>query len=77
MISFDNTEIAFKGKSSKDLKKARWLFKMVSSPRMVKFGKWATNVALTLRLPINGIIKKTIFHQFCGGVLLSLYLYFL
>jgi proline dehydrogenase len=68
MISFDNTEIAFKGKSSKDLKKARWLFKMVSSPRMVKFGKWATNVALTMRLPINGIIKKTIFHQFCGGV---------
>ena len=68
MISFENTEIAFKGKSIKDLKRARWLFKMVASPRMVKFGKWATNVALSLRLPINGLIKKTIFRQFCGGV---------
>ncbi|MDX2360425.1 MAG: proline dehydrogenase family protein [Crocinitomicaceae bacterium] len=68
MISFDNTEIAFKNKSSKDLKRAHWLFKMVASPRMVKFGKWATNIALKLRLPINGIIKKTIFKQFCGGV---------
>ena len=68
MISFDNTEIAFKNKSSKDLKRAHWLFKIVANPRMVKFGKWATNVALKLRLPINGIIKKTIFKQFCGGV---------
>lgn len=68
MISFENTEIAFKGKSSKDLKKARWLFKLVANPRMVKFGKWATNTAITLHLPINGIIKKTIFHQFCGGI---------
>lgn len=68
MISFDNTEIAFKGKSIKDLKRARWLFKMVASTRMVKFGKWATNIALSIRLPINGLIKKTIFRQFCGGI---------
>lgn len=68
MISFENTEIAFRGKSLKDLKKARWLFRLVSRPSMVKFGKVATNIALRLHLPINGIIKKTIFHQFCGGV---------
>ena len=68
MISFENTEIAFKGKSLKDLKKARFLFKLVANPRMVRFGKWATNTAITLHLPINGIIKKTIFHQFCGGI---------
>lgn len=68
MISFDNTEIAFKGKSDKDLKKAQLLFKLVSRPGLVKFGKWSTNVALKMRLPIDGIIKKTIFHQFCGGV---------
>ena len=67
MISFDNTEVAFRGKSKGDLKRAYWLFKVVSSPAMVKFGKWATNVALRLRLPIKAIIKKTIFRQFCGG----------
>lgn len=67
MISFDNTEIAFKGKSNRDLKRAYWLFKAVGSKRFVKFGKWATQVAFKLRLPIQGLIKKTIFRQFCGG----------
>jgi len=71
MISFDNTEIAFKSKSNKDLKKAYWLFKMVGSPSFVKFGKWATNLAFKLRFPISGLIKKTIFHQFCGGESIS------
>lgn len=67
MISFDNTEVAFRGKSNADLKRAYWLFKMVGSPGLVKFGKWATNVAIRLRLPIKGLIKRTIFRQFCGG----------
>jgi len=67
MISFENTEIAFKNKSNNDLKKAYWLFKIVANPKLVHFGKAATNIALKLRLPIDGFIKKTIFKQFCGG----------
>jgi proline dehydrogenase len=67
MISFENTEVAFKGKSNKDLKRAYWLFKMVGNRGFVKFGKWATNFALSLRLPVKGMIRKTIFRQFCGG----------
>lgn len=67
MISFDNTEIAFSGKSSKDLNRAYWLFKIVASPSIVKFGKWATPLALKMHLPIKGAIKNTIFNQFCGG----------
>jgi len=34
---------------------------------MVRFGKQVTPLALKLNLPIKGIIKKTIFQQFCGG----------
>ena len=67
MLSFENTEIAFKSKSTPDLKRAYWLFKIVSSPSIVKFGKVATNFALSLRLPIRKIVKATIFKQFCGG----------
>ena len=67
MISFDDTEIAFKIKSNADLKRAYWLFKIIGSPTMVKVGKWSTNTALKIGLPIKGIIKKTIFSQFCGG----------
>lgn len=67
MISFDNTEIAFKSKSNKDLKRAYWLFKIVGSQSMVKFGKWATGISFKLHLPIEGMVKMTIFKQFCGG----------
>lgn len=67
MISFDNTEIAFKSKTDKELNNAYWLFKIISNPRMVTFGKWSTNTALSIGLPIKGLIKKTIFSQFCGG----------
>ncbi len=67
MISFDNTEVAFSSKSNRDLKRAYWLFRIISSPSIVKFGKGATNLALNLRLPISAPIKATIFRQFCGG----------
>lgn len=67
MISFDNTEIAFSSKSDKDLNRAYWLFKVIGNPTMVKLGKPLTNFALAAHLPIKGIIKKTIFKQFCGG----------
>jgi proline dehydrogenase len=67
MISFENTEIAFKSKSNASLKRAYWLFRIIGNPSMVKFGKSATNFALKSGLPIKGLIKKTIFSQFCGG----------
>lgn len=67
MTSFENTEIAFKSKSDSQLKKAYWLFKIIANPIIVKIGKIITPMALKLRLPIQGLIKSTIFSQFCGG----------
>lgn len=67
MLSFDNTANAFSGKTDNDLKRSYWLFKMVSNPRLVNFGRAFTDFAINLHLPINGIIKATIFKQFCGG----------
>ena len=67
MISFDNTEIAFQGKSKKDLNRAYWLFKLVSNKSLVKLGPALLNIALFLRLPILGLIKTTIYKHFCGG----------
>ena len=57
MLSFENTEIAFKSKPTPDLKRAYWLFKIVYSPSIVKIGKVATNFALSLGLPIRKIVK--------------------
>ena len=67
MISFENTEIAFSGKSDKDLNWSYRLFKMMGKPWLVKVGALMANIALKLRLPVKGMIKKTIFKQFCGG----------
>lgn len=66
-VSFDNTEIAFKAKSTSDLQKSYWLFKLVGNNVLVKLGPTLLNVAFFLRLPIKSIIKNTIFEQFCGG----------
>lgn len=67
MVSFDNTEIAFQSKSNKDLKRAYWLFKIIAFPTFVKVGKFSTNLALNIGLPIKRPVKATIFKQFCGG----------
>lgn len=67
MISFDNTEIAFASKSDKDLQWSYRLFKMIEKPWMVKLGKWMTKIAFALHLPVKGVIRRTIFKQFCGG----------
>lgn len=65
--SFDNTEIAFGGKSNRELKRAYWLFKMIGNPSLVKLGKVMTHTALAMRIPIGWAIKGNIFKQFCGG----------
>jgi proline dehydrogenase len=67
MVSFDNTEIAFKYKSDKDLKKAYRMFKLVGLSWLVRLGKKFVPLAFSLRLPIKGLIRSTIFKQFCGG----------
>ena len=67
MLSFNNTEIAFSGKTKNDLNRSYWLFKMVSNPTLVNIGQVFTNFAIKTFLPIKGLIKATIFKQFCGG----------
>lgn len=67
MLSFNNTEVSFSGKSNKDLNRSYWLFKMVSNSGFVNAGKSLTTFAIKAHLPIKGIIKATIFKQFCGG----------
>lgn len=67
IIPFNNTEIAFASKNDADLNRSYMLFTLVSRTSWVKIGKVLTNAALGLHLPISGLIKATIFKQFCGG----------
>lgn len=64
---FDNTEIAFRYKTNGDLRQAQVLFSSMGSPTVTSLGIRLTHWSMKLGLPIMGIIKKTIFRQFCGG----------
>ncbi|MBS1918238.1 MAG: proline dehydrogenase family protein [Bacteroidetes bacterium] len=66
-ISFDNTENAFEYKSDKELQKADFLFSSMGYGWLVKLGTKLTPWAIRNRLPINGLIRNTIFSQFVGG----------
>jgi len=65
---FDNTETAFALKSDSDLEKAYFLFKMIKSEPLVKIGTAVTKFALKSHLPVEGLIRSTVFDHFCGGV---------
>ncbi|AVR46278.1 proline dehydrogenase [Christiangramia fulva] len=65
---FNNTKAAFKLKSDAELDRALFLFGMINRPTLVKAGTALTNFSLKFHLPVEGIIKKTIFEQFCGGI---------
>src|SRR5580704_105074 len=66
-ISFDNTQNAFAYKSDKELKKANFLFSSMGFSWLVKLGTRITPWAIRNGLPIQGIIRGTIFSQFVGG----------
>ena len=67
IISFDNTEYAFAYKTDKELKKASFLFSSMGHQSLVKLGTRFTPWAIRIGLPINGLIRDTIFAQFVGG----------
>lgn len=66
-LNFQDTETAFADKSNAELKNKYQMFKMMNSPFLTEFGTKATEFALNLGLPIKGLIKSTVFKQFCGG----------
>jgi len=66
-INFDNTKVAFEYKTNAELKGSHFLYTMMSFPRVVKLGTVLVTWALKMRLPVKGLIKRTLFNQFCGG----------
>lgn len=67
MPDLANTSIAFAHMSNLDLWRATWLFRIIGNRRISAIGQAFTKVALAIHLPIKGLIKATIFKQFCGG----------
>ncbi len=66
-ISFEDTAIAFKYKSKLALRKAHFIFGLINHPWMSALAIASVKLALMLRLPVEGIIRSTVFSHFCGG----------
>ncbi len=66
-MDFNNTEIAFKDKDNRSLRKAYWLFQMLASPLLVKTGSFLLRLAMWIRIPVKWALKPTVFDHFCGG----------
>ncbi len=66
-MDFSDTRIAFQGKSDAELRKASSLFSLFNNPGLNRFGTKATELALKAGLPIESLLRSTIFPLFCGG----------
>ena len=65
---FENSERAFTLKTDSELERAYFLFKMISMEPLVRIGTAITKFALNASLPVEGLIRSTVFDHFCGGV---------
>src|SRR6185436_20503989 len=66
-LDFRDTATAFADKTDTELREKYRLFKLLNSPFLNAIGTRVTKFALSLGLPVEGLIKETIFEQFCGG----------
>jgi len=66
-LDFRDTATAYGDKSDAELKEKYRLFKMLNSPFLNSVGTGMTRFALSLGLPIEPMVKGTIYKQFCGG----------
>lgn len=65
---FEDTATAFALKTDSELERAYFIFKMIANEPLVRIGKAITNFAIKSHLPVEKLIRATVFDHFCGGV---------
>lgn len=65
---FENTATAFALKTDSELERAYFLFRLIANEPLVRIGTAVTNFAIKAHLPVEGLIRATVFDHFCGGV---------
>lgn len=66
-VDFNDTQTAFIYKSTGELRKANFLFTIIRHPSVSSLAASLLKAALSLHLPIEPLIRATVFSQFCGG----------
>ena len=67
MLNFDDTRITFSGRSNQHLRRAYWLYRLLSQSWLLKVAPTLLTLALKLKIPIIPLIRSTVFKHFCGG----------
>lgn len=70
-FDFSNTEIGYAYLDEFHLRKAYALFRIINWPIIAKTGSKILANALKWHLPVEGLIKSTMYEHFCGGESLS------
>jgi proline dehydrogenase len=67
-LTFEDTRVAFAGKTDLELRRAQLLFASIGSRWVVQSGSTVAAALLRMRVPgMAAVIRSTIFAQFCGG----------
>ena len=67
-MDFQNTEIAYRLKSNRQLLKTLFIFRLISNSVLVSICTKIITWSLRFNLPISEILDKTVFKQFCAGI---------
>jgi len=59
--------VAFPHKSDRELRKANFIFTVVNHPAISRVATALAGAALRWQLPVEGLIRRTVFQHFCGG----------
>lgn len=70
-VDFERLDIAFEALDDRALGKRHFIFSTFNFPWFVKLGSTMTKLVLNLGLPVQGLIRSTIFDVFCGGTSLE------
>ncbi len=68
LTALKDTELAFRDLSDAELKQAYQLFKVMNSRGLVRTGEVLVKLAFAIRFPVKGILRKTIYRHFVGGM---------
>ena len=67
-MDLQNTEIAYRLKSNRQLLKTLFIFRLISNSVLVSICTKIITWSLRFNLPISEILDKTVFKQFCAGI---------
>ncbi|MCU0328044.1 MAG: proline dehydrogenase family protein [Chitinophagales bacterium] len=65
---FEQTQIAFQGRSDEEIKKSYWIYWLFNQTTLVNLANKILLFFFQIRFPlVSSIVRNTIFPQFCGG----------